>query len=55
MGENGRKYEGKIRREKKRRGYILIEEMAMNGPIESVFEGTPIEDPNPLLLRCSSR
>ena len=45
------------KREKKRkgRGYILIEEMAMNGPIESVLEGTTVEDPNPLLLRCSSR
>ena len=30
--------------------YISIKEMAMDSPIESVFEGSPVKDPNPLLL-----
>lgn len=34
--------------------YIRIEEMTMDGPIKSVSESTPVEDPNPLPLRCSS-
>lgn len=31
--------------------YVVVEEVAMYGPVESVFEGTAVEDPNPLLLR----
>ena len=30
--------------------YIFVKEMAMNGPVESVFESSPVKDPNPLLL-----
>jgi hypothetical protein len=34
--------------------YILVEEMAMDSPIESVLEGSPVQDPNPLPLCCST-
>lgn len=36
----------------RREPYILVEDMAMDGPVESVFEGSAVEDPNPLLLSC---
>jgi len=31
--------------------YVVVEEVAMHGPIKSVFEGAAVQDPNPLLLR----
>ena len=31
--------------------YVVVEEVAMDSPIECVFEGTPVQDPNPLFLR----
>lgn len=39
-------------RGKKRSAHILVEEVAVDGPVESVFEGSAVEDPNPLLLSC---
>jgi len=33
--------------------YILVEDVAMDGPVELVLESLPVQDPNPLLLRCS--
>lgn len=37
------------------RDYILVEEMAVDGPVEGVSESTPVEDPNTLLLRSPAR
>jgi hypothetical protein len=35
------------------RDYILVEDVAMDGPVKLVLESSPVKDPNPLPLRCS--
>jgi hypothetical protein len=35
------------------KGYVVVEEVAMYCPVESVFEGAAVENPNLLLLRRS--
>jgi hypothetical protein len=35
------------------RDYILVEDVAMDGPVELVLESSLVQDPNPFPLRCS--
>lgn len=43
----------KVENPKRLKGkYIGVKEMAVNGPIESVFQGTSVEDSDFLPLRC---
>lgn len=55
LQEMGSKLEWSEGEVKIREMYILIEEVTVDGPIESVSESSAVEDLNPLLLRCSPR
>lgn len=55
LQEMGSKLEWSEGEVKIREMYILIEEVTVDGPIESLSESSAVEDLNPLLLRCSPR